>query len=424
MRGRLVLTLIAVLASAAAGLQAAVAGPASKRTIEFSVWGDAASNSIEQMVIDAFHKRHPDIQVTLRNPSGNYFEQLLVSIAADVPPDIAIVDFYNLPSLVQQGLAFDVTQWAERDGIESALNREVHPAALAEMTFNGRLYSVANLRIGVDGLFYNTDLFRQAGVGAPPATGTWKWEDMRQAAARLTRDRAGSRQIDQWGLAFHELFVWPFIRMNGGRLLAPDQTRAAFDEPATYEALQWLANLDLESRAVVWNFERRNAFEEGVAGMHVMWVGGIVNGLRRTVQWDWNIAPLPAGEAGSISTVKGNPVVIPVNAKNKEAAWEFMKFLGSEEANYIYGLQGRFFPMHRSALQRIINESKGMPPANLGIIVRLNAMSLPFVPGFSEVQRMWGQELRPVWAGTTSARVAGARIAERSVAILADAKRK
>lgn len=391
-------------------------------TIEFMVWGNARSNEIDQMVIDAFQAKYPNIKVELRNPGGNHKEQLLTSIAGGLAPDIAIVDFYDLPELIEAGLIFDVTAWAERDGIYDEIRAELHPAVLGEMEYKGRLYSVANLRIAPDGLFYNKNLFNEAGLPYP--TDDWTIEDMREAAIRLTRKNADG-EVTQWGIEFHRFFIWPFIRMNGGRLFDPEGTYSPFDEPEVYEALQWLADIDLVHDAIAWNpYERAGAFSEGLAGMHIMWVGNLIVGLRDSVTWDWDIAPIPAGKLGSIGTVKGNPVVILNASQNKELAWEFMKFLGSEEAQYIYGREGRFYPLHRSALARVIQDSAGLPPANLASVMTWYAEPLPAIPGFSQVQDMWHEELEPVWFGETSAKTAGERIRQRSAVILEEVRRK
>ena len=301
-----VLVLVVALAGAAgaATLDTNVSG-----TIEYMVWGDANSDRIEQMVIDAFKAKYPNVDVVLRKPAGNYFDELLTSIAAGTPPDIAIVDFYDLPNLIHAGLGVDVTAWAERDGEWAELHDQLHPAAIGEMLLDGKLYSVANLRIGIDGLFYNKTMFDEAAVPLPAQGGAWTIDDWKEAAVRLTKSTNGD--VTQWGIHFHEFFIWPFIHMNGGTLLTEDKTRAPFDRPEVYTALQDLADLDLETNSIVWSFERRNAFEEGVAAMHIMWVGGIVNGLRSNVTWEWDIAPIPAGSLGSIGTIKGNPVIIP-----------------------------------------------------------------------------------------------------------------
>ena len=156
--------------------------------------------------------------------------------------------------------------------------------------------------------------------------------------------------------------------------------------------------------------------------MHVGWLGGFVHTLRNNVTWDWDIASIPAGPAGSIATVKGNPTVIPVDAPNPEAAWEFQKFLASEDAYYIYGREGRYFPMHRGAMMRVINDSAGLPPANMQLIITATAEPLPAVPGLGDIHWMRREELQPVWRFEESPQAAGIRIAERSVAILADAQ--
>lgn len=387
--------------------------------VEFAVWGNAASDDIHRQVIAAFEAIYPNIKVNLRNIAGNYQEQLLTTIAADVAPDIAIVDFYDAASFIEAGLAVDVTEWAERDGVVSALEAAYHPAALGELYYKGRLYSAANVLSNPDALYYNKDLFNQAGLPYPSSS--WTLEDMKEAAIRLTR-RGPDGNVNQWGIEFHRFFIWDIVRMNGGQLLSDDGTYVPFDQPEAYEALQWLADIDLVHDAIAWNpYEFSGAFNQGVAGMHIMWTN-LTYGLRGSVTWDWDIAPIPAGKLGSIGTFKGNPVFIPVNAKNKEAAWEFMKFLGSEEAQYIYGSLGRFTPMHRTALARTIRDTEGMPPANFAQLLTWNFLPLPFVAGFRQVQDMWHGELEQVWYGNTPARVAGERIRDLSVGILAEAQ--
>lgn len=410
--------LVVALFSSAHGL---VMNPQISGEIDFAVWGNAASDDIHRQVIAAFEARYPNIKVNLRNIAGNYHEQLVTSIVADVAPDLAIVDFYNLASFIEAGLAVDVTAWAERDDVLSMLQTEVHPGAVGEFYYNGRLYSVANLYINPDALYYNKTMFDQAGLPYP--TDKWTLEDMKEAAIRLTR-RGSDGTVNQWGLEFHRFFIWDIIRMNGGKLLSDDGTYSPFDDPAVYEALQWLADIDLVHEAIAWNpYEYAGAFTAGFAGMHIMWTN-LTYGLRDSVNWEWDIAPVPAGKLGSIGTLKGNPVVIPHNAKNKEAAWEFMKFLGSEEAQYIYGYLGRFTPMHRTALARVVRDSAGMPPANMAQLLTWNYLPLPNVPGFNELQYMWAEELEQVWYGNVPARVAGERIRERSVGLLADARRR
>lgn len=419
MTGRRLALLTACLLLWASLAGVAAANPALSGHIVYVNW---AGNEIDDMVIEAFQRHYPNVTVEIQNRSSGqeYHENLIISILTNTAPDIALVDYYEFPSFVTQGLVRDVTDWAERDGIIPELRAELHPSVLGELQWDGRFYSVANLRTGMDGLYYNKDLFDQAGMAYPSSqVGGWTWDDWEQAARRLTRLRPDG-SVEQVGLKVHEAFIWSFIRSNGGRLYNDDFTKAAYDEPATYEAIEWLAGLT-ESQALAWNFQSGD-FRAGTAAMNVEWVGGSVQTLRNTVSWDWDIAPLPAGKAGSIQTMKGNPVAIPINAPNPELAWEFMKFLSSEEALAIYGRHGRFFPLHRSALMQVIQESFDLPPRNLATMLEWHAEPLPFVPGLHDIYWMRREQLRQVWQGTAPARTVGLQIAELSVGILQEAR--
>lgn len=405
-------------------------GVEARDKIEFMVWGGASSDRIEELIIATFEKDHPHIDVELVNSGGNHLDKLITSIVSGNAPDLALVDAYDYPSVVMEGLATDITDWAQRDGIIAKLEEELHPAAFEEMWVDGRLYSVANLRIGMDGMFINHDLFAEGGI-APPTmdetlSGKWSWHDFRQNAVSLTRDLDGDGQMDQWGVDFHEYFIWPFVRMNGGRLLNEDRTRVALDEPAAVEAIQWLADLGIQSQAIAWNFDHGFTFTKGKSAMMVHWIGGVVQTLRDVATWYWDITAFPAGKEGSISTVKGNEVIIPSNAENKKLAWEFMKFLGSEEAYYIYGMEGRFFPLHKTALRRVAedSEAKGLYPAHLKSILQFNAQPLPLCPGYRRVQNLWVQNLRSVWRGEKPANTVCKQIAEMSIGILREAQDK
>ncbi len=119
--------------------------------------------------------------------------------------------------------------------------------------------------------------------------------------------------------------------------------------------------------------------------------------------------------------LKGNEVVIPATARHKELAWEFMKFLAGEEAQYLYGLRGRFFPVNRNAALRLVREwsRSNLRPEHMLILTTANIRSLPLRPGFQEINNMWIAELEPVWAGQKPAREATIRINELVDTILA-----
>jgi multiple sugar transport system substrate-binding protein len=52
-------------------------------------------------------------------------------------------------------------------------------------------------------LLYNKDLFDKAGIPYP--NNNWKWEDLRNAAKKLTKNNNGDGKTYQWGKALKQL---------------------------------------------------------------------------------------------------------------------------------------------------------------------------------------------------------------------------
>ena len=53
-------------------------------------------------------------------------------------------------------------------------------------------------------MFYNKDMFEEAGVTKVPET----WEELREAAKKLTQDKDGDGETDQWGMMYEMDDYW------------------------------------------------------------------------------------------------------------------------------------------------------------------------------------------------------------------------
>lgn len=91
--------------------------------------------------------------------------------------------------------------------------------------------------------FYRTDLFEQAGLSAPQT-----WDDVRAAAAALTKDTNGDGQIDQFGFLFpgqrgwNLMLAWvPLVYAAGGEIFSDGQP--AFKSDAGLAALNFLIEM-------------------------------------------------------------------------------------------------------------------------------------------------------------------------------------
>jgi multiple sugar transport system substrate-binding protein len=134
-----------------------------------------------QTLADGFHEKNPDVTVELKEyDSTNYNTLLTADLAAGVGPDIITQkEVKYLPTLQSGGQLLDVSDVKLPDGIGGAKSYEV----------DGVSYAVP-YRQDSWVLFYNKDLFDQAGVDYPD--GSWTWDDYADAAAKLTTGLAGA----------------------------------------------------------------------------------------------------------------------------------------------------------------------------------------------------------------------------------------
>jgi len=154
------------------------------------------------------------------------------------------------------------------------------------------------------------------------------------------------------------LFGW----QNGGTFMSPDGTECTLDDPRIVEALQWLTDCydALGGYSTVSAFE--SVYQGGwldpfLTGKIAMRIDGnyflvLIGQYRRHMRFGVAPAPMPRKELGKgrrpISWMGGWAYAIPSTAKNKEAAWKFIKWMVSREAALL-----------QEEMRRDIDESQG-----------------------------------------------------------------
>jgi len=153
---------------------AAADGPV---TLSLAGWSLSSTPEF-QTLADAFHEENPDVTVELKEyASGNdYDTQMTTDLAAGSAPDIYVMknlrNFYTYQSGQQ---LLDVS--------DVASDLDADTGGLDAYEVDGKSYAVP-YRQDSWVLFYDKDLFAQAGVAEPD--GSWTWDDYADAAAQLT----------------------------------------------------------------------------------------------------------------------------------------------------------------------------------------------------------------------------------------------
>ena len=413
--------------AACGGNTAGTAGEASKPgttavsasgTVRYFNWGNSFSDGIEQKVIDAFHAKQNKIKVEFTNSQNEHFTKLQAAIAGGDPPDSALVDGYDIRALVKAGGAQDVTARMNRDGVKK---EDYFESWFDEFLYKNKYYYHPNMRGSTASFFYNKSLIEKMGAKVPKEG--WTLTDWLEIAQKTTRDssgRAGNQGgFDPTAATFgteRPGLWWPFLWANGAELVDMEKNVCTLDSPAAVESLQFLQDLVHKHKVTRNSFPNvpgaSNLFVEGKLAIVFQWFTDIPRYRTEIKDFEWDTVVMAQGKAKKqIGLYKGNGEVIPAGAKNPDAAWEFMKFLGGYDAMLIYGVEGRFVP----ALKKAANDPQflktGKPPFNLATFTDNRVKTLPLMPEWNQFNReIWTPNLNKIWNNEAPAKDAAAEI--------------
>lgn len=252
--------------------------------------------AIETEILDAFNKGSSTTTVSWEYiPWQQYWQKLNATLAAAEPPHL----WNTAPTFYYEYILRD--QLADLTGyIEPNINMETfHEAALSGFDFDGKYYGVPR-NIVTNVVFFNKDLFNQAGVELPPLDGNWTYLDMLEKASSIVQGADDSGQV--WGTqalqsASH---LDPIIMSNGGEIFRGEFRRdlvgmeANYDSEEAYSTFKYMADLIHEHQVAypAGEFDGMgNPFMTGRVGM--MWGlnWGALTFKDAPFDWDLTIAP-------------------------------------------------------------------------------------------------------------------------------------
>jgi multiple sugar transport system substrate-binding protein len=216
------------------------------------------------------------------------------------------------------------------DGLDLS---EFSPGTVDACRWHGQLYA---LPVGVDPqlLYYNKDLFDAANVPYP--TNDWTWDDMLQAAQRISVPGAKPPLygfVSEGG--FRSFDFLDLVYQGGGSIMdSPvDPKSATLSSDASVAAIQWYVDLALSAKVMPNPQDLRG--DGGLQTMVVsrraaMWFGALSerNGLSWAVPWkfNWGAVRQPAGKQ-RISLFSLRSVALNQKSEHLQPAWLWAKFL-------------------------------------------------------------------------------------------------
>lgn len=374
--------------------------------ISFMVFGDPAELKAYQDLVAAF-ERQQEVRVQLIHIPGQaeYRQRLAADFAAGAPADVVLINYRRYAGFAARGVLEQLEPYLAQSDLIA--ERDFYPQALAPFRWQKQLVCIPQ-NISSLVVYYNKDLFDQAGLLYP--ADNWTWDDFLSTAKALTKDTGGDGQVDQYGVGVEpSLFrLAPFIWQSGGELVdnpaAP--TRLSLDTPEALEAVQWFVDLQVE-HGVAPSAEAEAAessearFLNGRLGMFLNSRRGVPS-YRQIGGFDWDVAPLPQHVLAA-SILHADAYCLPAASKQKQAAWQFIEFANSIQGQTLVAASGRTVPsLVVVAESQAFLDPQAKPARSRVFLDTIPSLrGVPVMPTWVDIEEIAGEELERAFYGQT-----------------------
>ncbi|GAA3908361.1 ABC transporter substrate-binding protein [Microbacterium invictum] len=277
-------------------------------------------------IVDVWNESHPDVQVEVNTSVGaaDIVAKLSAAKEAGSLPDLSNTTYENLPNLVVNGIAADITE--AFGGYED----EIAPAAWDLTTFDGKNYAVPQ-GTGPQFLFYRTDIFESLGLEAPT---TW---DEYAAAARTIHTADSSKYLATFPANDAQLFA-ALSAQAGAQWWSQEDgvwSVGIADADATKVADYWQGLVDegVVTTLKTWTPEWQAALADGTIAswLSAVWAPPLILQNAPETAGLWGAVRLPQWQAGdSVSAaLGGSGTVVTTGTEHAEEAQEFAIWLNN-----------------------------------------------------------------------------------------------
>lgn len=376
-------------------------------TLSYTSWElypQQAENE-RKSLIEPFQQQFPNIKVENSAVAGYdaYWQKIQTLYATGKAPDVYAMsvgyewDFANEEKIIDLDDRIKAEMPAE-EYYQSPLPMLRYPDP------RGRLFAFPFQWV-CSVLYYNKDLFDQAGVPYPDEG--WTYDTLLDAAKELT----GAGQFGFNSNSAHTQLD-PAIYANGGKVLTDDYKRCALaDSPEAIETIQWFVDLIAKHRVAPDANQSRDIglgtanspFQSGRVAMVID--GSWQISTTRGVDFNWDIAMVPSGKIKRV--IYGGPDSLSISATTPhvEDAWQFLKFAVGP-ARTVESFGPGVVPIYKATATSQGWLEAGGEPSNKKVILA----SEPYMMGAEFISNNWTEwritamnsGLTPAFLGGTS----------------------
>lgn len=398
--------------SAATGTGSGPAAPAKSGgevTLKYACWNKDQLPVYESLFRE-FEAANPGIKVVSELTSWKeYWTKLETGITGNNAPDIFWLNIPRATDYIANGVILPLD--------DLNFERDKFPGAhLEAYTRGGVLYGVPK-DFDTMGLWYNKEIFDNAGVAYP--TDSWTWADLKENAAKLTDESKGIYGMCApltWQGGYYET-----IFQAGGYAFSEDGKKSGFDDPKTIAGVQYWADFTLDGSAppmeVMSNTTGQDIFDTGKTAMFIegsyLAPELFINSENKD---KYDVAMLPKGETYACTSNALAHVIYAKTAYPAEAM-KLIEFLSTKDANVKVAESGVVIPSYIGSQDAWVNSFVGKN-AKAFIDILPYIVPLPNAPNSSAAIAIEGEILTKAWNKQISVEEACKEVAAKATAIL------
>jgi multiple sugar transport system substrate-binding protein len=348
---------VALMGSSATSAFAARLNPKGKGKISYwNHFTGAPERAGFSLLSDAFKKASPAIELDVQTVSNDdWMAKYIASTTAKSGPDAVMIDSSRFTDMLRIGGLRDITAY-----------HKLWPGKAAVATFTPA-FSEVNKVYGIpfftfiDWMYYRKDLFDAAGIKKEPTT----LAEFRDAAIALTNPGKGQYGFAMRGGSGGGGFIVNILHAYNGPIISPNfKCLLALDNAV--EAMRYWVNLAVKDKCVVPTVatdgyaQIMSNFATGKGAM-VMHHGGSFVEIGKYWKYGTQVQSLPRPKGPQsqmgFTAPLGNGLF--KDAKNPDAAFEYVSFLGSAAPQSEFLQATGYFPTStEAAKEKFISEQR------------------------------------------------------------------
>ncbi len=284
---------------------------------------------------EEFKKNNPNINITFESfPQQQYYEKIRMQLSSGEGYDLFTGQMDNM---IDTGLLAPLDDYIKESDMDVSGYGTMYDTYKSEDKVLSLPYRKSNWM-----LYYNKDLFDEKGIDYPSDDMTWK--EFRELSKEMT---SGSGESKVYG-AFLQQWpqTWYMSAVQAGASII-DKDLTPFKE-----ALQIRIDLEKDGSIMGWSEQVSTgahynaAFQKGNIAMNLIGDWHVAQ-LREaeaegTIDFDWDVVPIPHPEGVAKNTSLALPVTIMMNKNTKHAneAFKFMQYMTGKEGAELFASEG------------------------------------------------------------------------------------